>query len=84
MEFKNPDINILYVLVKAWSRSGTFGPFDVKIIHTEFSDIPDVSITAGLMSLLKNGLIYLHDGGQKIFLTSYGVEKIKQLLPIAA
>lgn len=79
MEFKNLDCNILYVVGKAWSHSGTLGPFDTKNITIEFSDIPDENITAELMALSKDGLLYLHDGGQKLSLTSKGAAKIKSL-----
>ena len=83
MEFKNLDCNILYVLGEAWSRSGALGPFDVQIISIEFSDIPDEDITAELMALYEDGLVLLHDGGQKLSLTSRGVAKIKSLQPEA-
>jgi hypothetical protein len=79
MKFKNLNCNILDILGEMQCRSDDAGPFNMRRIYIEFSDIPDDELETAIMSLDSNGLLKVHEDKQKLNLTPEGIAKVKTM-----
>jgi hypothetical protein len=79
MDFRNLSRNILFILGEDWHQSGVMGPFTMRRIYEEFSDIPGEHVTSAIMSLQAEGSLKVHDGAQRISLTPKGIFKVESL-----
>lgn len=77
MKFNNLERNILYLLGNQWIKSGTLGPFGIKLIFDKYSDIPDNSMKNALKSIKERGFVKLTSNYDHISLTQKGLSKIK-------
>ena len=77
MRFNNLECNILYLLGRAWRRSGMAGPFDLGAIYDTFADIPEGNLDEAITVLKGKGWLTLDEKREHIFLTPQGIAEVK-------
>jgi hypothetical protein len=77
MRIINLECNILYLLGRAWRRSGTAGPFDLGAIYKTFADIPEENLDEAITVLKGKRWLTLNEKREHIFLTPQGIAEMK-------
>ena len=81
MEFRNLDINVLYLMCKELVKGNQCGHVEPEVIYQTFPDIPDEQIDSTIRSLVGKGLLEVGNGLSQLHITDRGLSKIRSFGP---